>query len=60
MNTPQPTFERLTLGMSNREYTRWTDGSLRRSIPKPNGKAVVKRIKRQRQHTNKVFAQPVF
>ena len=50
MNTaPKPTSERLTLGMSDREYIRYTDGSLRRAIPKPKGRKAVKAAKRLRR-----------
>ena len=50
---PTVTAERIML--SNREYARYSDGSLRRVIPKPNGKAEAKRQKRQRNCTNKVY-----
>ena len=45
---PKPTSERLTLGMSERVYIRWDNGSLRREVQKPLGHATVKRVKRQR------------
>lgn len=43
------TGERLTLGMSSREYERFDDGSLRRRFPKVRGKAAVKAAKRARR-----------
>ena len=51
--TSRPTSEILTLGMTAREYVRFNDGSLRRKVAKPKGKAEAKRLKRQRDCTNK-------
>lgn len=47
------TGERLHLNLTEREYERFDDGSLRRRFPKVRGKAAVKAAKRERQRTSR-------
>lgn len=47
------TGERLHLNMTDREYERFDDGSLRRRFPKVKGKKAAKAAKRERQRTRR-------